>query len=191
MRGRKQEAPVIDAAHRAVVEAVLHHRTLNPRVRERLEMVKARALGEDLPSIAQWCGRTVRTVDHWLRRYLAGGAAALADAPRSGRPADAGPAYRQRLVAAVETPPRALGLGFDVWTSARLASYLAEQTGVALSPGWVRALLTQQEFVSGRPKHTLKHLQDPQEVAACKEQLAAAEKKGGRGARALRAAPPR
>ena len=176
MRGRKQEEPVIDPEQRAVVEALLHQRTLNPRVRERLEMVKARALGQDLPTIARWCGRTVRTVDRWLREYLGGGAAALADARRGGRPPAADAAYRQLLATAVETPPRDLGLGFDVWTSARLAAYLAEQTGVALSPGWVRALLSRQEFVSGRPKHTLKHLQDPDEVAACKEQLAAAEK---------------
>jgi transposase len=186
MRGRKQEAPSIDPEQRAVIDAVLHQRALNPRVRERLEMVKARALGQDLPSIAQWCGRTVRTVDHWLRAYLAGGVAALADAPRRGRPPDADATYRQRLTTAVETPPRDLELGFDVWTSARLATYLAEQTGVALSPGWVRHLLNQQEFVSGRPKHTLKHLQDPEEVAVCQEQLAAAEKKGGRRARPVR-----
>jgi transposase len=189
MRGRKQEAPVVDPAQRAVVEEVLRRRTLNPRVRERLEMVKARALGRDLASIATWCGRTVRTVDHWLRRYLAGGVAALADAPRSGRPPEADAAYRAALARAVETPPRELGLGFDVWTSPRLATYLAEQTGVALSAGWVRGLLNREDFVSGRPKHTLKHLQDPAEVAACKEQLAAAGEKGGRRARALRAAP--
>ena len=180
MRGRKQEAPSIDPAARVEVEAVLRQRELAPRVRERLEMVKARALGQDLPSIARWCGRTVRTVDHWLRAYLAGGVAAVADAPRRGRPPAADAAYRQRLVRAVETPPRELGLGFDVWTSARLAAYLAERTGVAVSAGWLRHLLGQQEFVSGRPKHTLKHLQDPAEVAACQEQLAAAEKKGSR-----------
>jgi hypothetical protein len=132
--------------------------------------------GED----RQWSGRTARTVDRWLRHYLAGGAAAVADA-----------AYRAALVTAVETPPRDLGLGFDVWTSPRLATYLAEQTGVRLSAGWIRALLNGQEFVSGRPKHTLKHLQDPEEVAACQEQLAAAEKKGGRRARAVRTASRR
>jgi transposase len=188
MRGRKQEAPAIEPAERAVVEAVLHQETLTPRVRERLEMVKGRALGQDLGTIARWCGRTARTVDHWLRQDVGGGVAALADAPRSGRPPDADAAYRHLLATAVETPPRDLGLGFDVWTSARLATYRAEQTGVSLSPGWVRSLLSQQEFVSGRPKHPLKHLQDPDEVAACQEQLAVAGKKGSRRARAVRTA---
>jgi transposase len=189
MRGRKQAAPVIDPEQRAAVEILLHQPTLNPRVRERLEMVKARSMGQEVAGIAAWSKRTVRTVGHWLGRYRAGGVAALADAPRSGRPAAADAAYRQALVAAVATSPRALGLGFDVWTSSRLATYVAEQTGVALSAGWVRALLNGQEFVSGRPKHTLKHLQDPAEVAACQELLAAVEKKGGRRTRVLRTAP--
>ena len=114
MRGRKEEAPKIDPDQRAEVEAVLRQRTLSPRVRERLEMVKARALGQEVGSIAQWSGRTARTVDRWLRHYLAGGAAAVADAPRSGRPPEADAAYRAALVRVVATPPRALGMGFDV-----------------------------------------------------------------------------
>jgi transposase len=186
MRGVKQAVPSIPAERRAKVEAILHQRQVQPRMRERLEMVKARMLGQDAVTIATWCGRTTRTVVRWLGRYVAGGEAALADAPHSGRPPEANAAYRQALVTAVETFPRDLGLGFDVWTSARLATYLAEQTGVALSAGWVRTLLNQQEFVSGRPKHTLKHLQDPAEVAACKEQLAAVGKKSSRCPGALR-----
>jgi hypothetical protein len=84
----------------------------------------------------------------------------------------------------VTTPPRELGLGFDVWTAARLNTYMAEQTGVHLASGWLRALLNQRGFVVGRPKHTLKHLQDPGAVAACTAELAAA---GGPGRRRTRA----
>jgi hypothetical protein len=32
-------------------------------------------------------------------------------------------------------------------------------------------------FARGRPKHTLSHLRDPEEAAACEAQLAEAEKK--------------
>jgi transposase len=173
------------AEQRAEVERVLRRRDLPPRVRERLEMVKAAALGQDLAAIAAWSGRTVRTVKRWLRRYGAGGVAAVADAPRAGRPPRVDAAYRQALERAVDTPPRDLGLPFDVWTSARLSAYLAQTTGVRIAPGWLRVLLAQQDFVCGRPKHTLKHLQNPAEVAACKADLAAAEKKGGGAARAL------
>ena len=67
-----------------------------------------------------------------------------------------------------------------MWTSGRLSAYLAEQTGVRLAPGWLRALLARRRFACGRPKHTLDHLQDPDEVAACEAELAAVGGKGGR-----------
>jgi transposase len=76
---------VTDAQWTAV-EAALRQRDLVPRVRERLEMVKAAALGQELRAIARWSGRTPETVRHWLTAYQAGGIAALADAPRQGRP---------------------------------------------------------------------------------------------------------
>jgi transposase len=107
---------------RCAVEALLRQRELPRRQRERLEMVKAVGFGQDLAAIAQWSGRSVRTVRHWLRRFADGGPAAVVDAPRSGRPAEADAAYRQALDAAVTTTPSALGLPFAVWTSARLSA---------------------------------------------------------------------
>ena len=68
------------------MERALRQRDLAPRVRERLDMVKGAALGYDLDALAAWSGRSVRRVQHWLQRVSAGGVAALADAPRSGRP---------------------------------------------------------------------------------------------------------
>ena len=173
---------------RAEWEALLRRRDLAPRVRERLEMVKAAALGQDVAAIAGWVRRSPPTVRLWLRRYRDGGAAALADAPRPGRPARADAAYLQALEAAVETPPRELGLDVDVWTSDRLSAYLAATTGVRIAPGWLRALLARRDFVCGRPKHSLKHLQDPDELAACRAALAAAGGKGGGRAGPVRAA---
>jgi len=170
---------------RSAVEARLRRRDLAPRDRERLEMVKAEALGQDVLLIAAWSGRSIRTVSRWLRRFVAGGLGALADAPRSGRRARADAAYLAALAVAVAAAPSALGLPFDVWTSARLSAYLAEQTGVRLSPGWLRVLLGRLEYACGRPKHTLRHLQDAEAVAACERELAAAEAKSGRRARAV------
>ena len=78
-----------------------------------------------------------------------------------------------------------MDLPFDVWTSARLSAYLAEQTGVRIAPGWVRALLGQQDFVCGRPKHTLDHLQEPADVARFIAEVTAAGEKNGGGAGAV------
>jgi transposase len=181
----------ITAEQRQAVEAALRQRVLAPRVRERLEMVKAVALGQELASIRRWSGRSEPTIRRWLGRFASGGVAALADAPRAGRPAVADAAYRQAAEAALAIGPRALGLPFDVWTAARLAGYLEPQTGDHVSPGWLRALLRQWDYVCGHPKHTLKHLQDPLAVAACKEDLAAAARKSGGGAGPVRIASGR
>jgi transposase len=141
-------------------------------------MVKAADLGRDLDEIAAWSGRTPRTVRRWLGAFAQGGGAeALADAPRSGRPVAANAAYLSALEEAVGTPPRRLGLGFDVWTSERLSVHLERTTGVRIAPGWLRALLGRRRFACGRPRHTLSHLRDPEEVAACEAELAEAEKK--------------
>jgi transposase len=109
----------------------------------------------------------------------------LTDQPRAGRPPRADAAYRQALADTVVTYPPELELPFDVWTSARLSAYLAETTGVRIAPGWVRVLLGQQNFVCGRPKHTLRHLRDAEEVAACERELQAAGENRGPGPGAL------
>jgi len=180
----------IAPAQRAAVAALLAQRELAPRQRERLEMVKGAGLGADVATIAAWSGRTVRTVRRWLAAFREGGVDGIADAPMSGRPVKADAAYLAALEAAVETAPRSLGLPFDVWTSGRLSAWLTAQTGVRIAPGWLRVLLHRQHFACGRPKHTLQHLQDAEEVAACIEALQVAGKKGGGAAGALRAAFP-
>ena len=167
----------------AMVETWLRRRDLPPRLRERLEMVKGLALGQEVATIVHWSGRSERRVRQWLGRFAAGGVAALRDAPRTGRPAKADAAYREALVRAVETPPHDLGLPFDAWTSARLSAYLAEQTQTHIAPGWLRALLAREQFVCGRPKHTLGHLQDADAVAASVAELAAVGDKGRHRAR--------
>ena len=80
---------VITPEQRAEVERQLQRTDLRRRVRERLEMVKAAVLGDEVERIARWSGRSVETVSYWLARFRAGGVAALADAPRAGRPVQA------------------------------------------------------------------------------------------------------
>ena len=179
------------AAERAAVEAQLRRRDLTPRVRERLEMVKAAMLGQDLGQIATWSGRSVPTVRRWLRAWARAGMGAVADAARPGRPPRADAAYLAALETAVETPPPALGLPFDVWTSPRLSAYLAETTGVWIAPGWLRALLARRRFACGRPKHSMRHLRDREEVALCEAELALVGEKSRRRPGSLGAASPR
>lgn len=164
-------------AERDHIEAALRRRDLPPRLRERLELVKGVALGQDLPTIATWSGRSLVRIRYWLGRYAADGIAALSDAPRPGRPPKADAVYVAALEAALARAPREQELLFDAWTSARLSTYLAEQTGVRIAPGWLRALLARRDYACGRPKHTLKHLQDEAAIAAFEHELLAVGEK--------------
>ena len=189
MRFRRGVRIPITAEQAGLVKQALRKRPIAPRLHERLEMVAGAARGQDVAQIARWSGRSERRVQRWLRRFVAGGVAALADAPRRGRHPRADAAYRAALDAAVETAPTALGRPFDVWTSARLSAYLAESTGVRIAPSWLRTLLHRRAWVNGRPKHGMHHLQDAEEVAACAVALAEVEKKGARRTGGARTAP--
>lgn len=190
MNERAPRLLTLSEADRVAIQTMLHQRTVTPRVRERLEMVKAADLGYGLAMIVAWSGRSTTTVRRWLSRFAEDGIAGLADAPRPGRPRQADAAYLATLEQTVETAPRELGLPGDVWTSSRLSAYLDEQTGVRISPGWLRALLARQRFACGRPKHTLNQLQNPDEVAACEAELVQVGEKGGGGPGPLRVTPP-
>src|SRR5579884_968653 len=87
-------------AERSAIAAQLRRRDLPPRLRERLEMVQGVALGQAEATIAAWSGRSVVRIRYWLARYAQYGIAALADAPRTGRPPKANAAYRAALDAA-------------------------------------------------------------------------------------------
>lgn len=175
MRFRRGVSIPITAEQGAAVAPQLRQPKLDRRLRERLELVAGAARRQDVAMIARWSGRSPRQLQVWRRRFVAGGSAALVDASRTGRPPPADAAYHAALERAVTTPPTALGFPFDVWTAARLSAYLAETTGVRLTPGWLRTLLNRQPFVCGRPKHALHHLQDADEVAAGAVELATVE----------------
>lgn len=162
----------------AASEATLHGTDLSSRQRERLELVKGAAHGWTLSQLCAWSGRTSRTVQRWLSAYEHAGIGALPDAARSGRPCRADAAYLAALAQAVTTEPRELNQPFDVWTSSRLSAYLAETTTVRISPGWLRVMLHRHGFAHGRPKHSVAHLQDADEVALCQRQLAEVGEKG-------------
>src|SRR5258708_35505535 len=101
------------------VERQLRRTELTRRMRERLEMVKAAALGDDVARSARWSGRSVARVEHWLGRFATGGGAARAEAPRAGRPVQAGAASVAAPEAAPGVPPSAWGLPFHPWTAGR------------------------------------------------------------------------
>ena len=142
------------SAHQALLD--LYQATKLPRIRTRAQMILLSAeQALKAPQIALIVRESERTVQRWLKRYQAEGISGLQDAPKSGRTSKVSAAYRQQLLSSVRQRPRSLGLEFSLWTLARLADYLAEQTGVRLSEEGVRLQLKGMDIVLSRPQHKI------------------------------------
>ena len=115
---------------------------------------------QDIACLLKISPRTVRGCRHrWRTQGLSG----LRDAPRSGRPKLISSSFVRLLIRTTEEDPRRLGYVFSRWTNPRLATYLAQKTGIQVSPKWIGELLHQHGFVWGRSKLTTQNLADPGE----------------------------
>jgi transposase len=107
----------------------------------------------NVKDIARIVRQSEQTVRNWLQRYQAEGLAGLADEPRSGAPRKVNEAYRQQVVNAVRQRPRSLEQPYSTWTLQRLVDYMAQQTGIRVSPDTVRLILLEADIVLSRPQH--------------------------------------
>ena len=134
----------------------LYRTTRDVRIRTRAQMILLAAEQHlSVAEVAPIVRESDETVRRWIHRYEAEGVNGLYDAPRSGKPAKAGAAYRERLVALVRRRPRALDLPFSMWTAARLADRLAEETGLRMSVASIHRLLRAAGLGFGRPQHSI------------------------------------
>jgi len=143
----------------------LYRDTKDADVRSRCDMVLLSNEGLSPPEIARRVRFSRETVVRFIKRYNQEGIAGLADRPRSGRPPRVTDDYVSQLLAAIEQPPRDLGLPFSNWTAANLAEYLAEQTGIVITARQVENYLKAQGYRLRRPVRTVKHKQDPELVS--------------------------
>ena len=91
---------------------------ISPRMRERLEMVKAHLLGQDLAAIMRWTALGAHGAPGgW--RGLPAGVWRIWPMPAGGRPAPGGCGYLEALDRRGHAA-LSLGLPFDVWTSGLL-----------------------------------------------------------------------
>lgn len=143
---------------------------LAPSTRDRLEMVRLSDAGWSVPRIARHLGLHEQTVRAWVKAFLAGGFAALPSKPRGGK--------TSALTAPMLEGVRAeLAKGARTWTAAQLAEWVAAAHGVRLSADRLRRHLRRARISWQRTSRTLRHKQDPLEVAEREAVLAAAAKK--------------
>jgi putative transposase len=143
---------------------------ITPSTRDRLEMVRLSDAGWSVPRIARHLGQHEQTVRAWIKTFLAGGFDALPNKPRGGK--------QSALSAAMLDSVRAeVAQGTRTWTAAQLADWVAAQHGVRLSTDRLRVHLRRAKISWQRTSRTLRHKQDPTEVAERQAVLDDLEKK--------------
>ncbi len=158
-------------AQRDELEQRAHDPRTKPRTRDRLEMVRLAAIGWSVPQIARHFRCHEETVRPWLKAFLARGFDALADQPHPGQPSKFTPAMEETLRAELRRDAR-------TWTAAQLAAWVAEQFGVRLSAAELGRRLKRAGIIYKRASRSLKHKQNPEDVAAAQQEIAAQEKRG-------------
>ncbi len=133
-----------------------YDKTKDVRLRTRTQMILL-AVEQNMtaPQIGQIVRKNEQTVRRWIKRFNAEGLNGLSDAPRPGSPAIITSGYRQRLLSIVRQRPQTLGQPYSLWTLARLADFMAEETGLRVSTETVRRVLKDGGIVLSRPQHTI------------------------------------
>lgn len=147
-----------------------HDPGLKANTRDRLEMVRLSAAGWSIPQIARHFDQHDQTVRFWIKAFLAGGFDALVDQPRGGKVSALTPAMLDALRTDVATSQR-------TWTAQQLADWLADHYGLRLSTSRLRVHLKRAKLSYHRTSRSLKHKQQPDEVAQGAAQLDRLEKK--------------
>jgi putative transposase len=158
-------------AQRDELERRAHDPQTKPRTRDRLEMLRLSDAGWSVPRIAVHFRCHEQTVRRWVQGFLVGGFDALPDQPHPGQ--------QSALTAAMEEAIRAeLRRDAQTWDAPHLAAWVAQQFGVSLSPAQLGRRLKRAGIVYKRTSRSLKHKQDPEQVAAQQEEMTAQEKRG-------------
>lgn len=144
---------------------------LAPSTRDRLEMVRLSDAGWSVPRIARHLGQHEQTVRAWIKAFLAGGFDALPNKPRGGKQSALTAPLLERVRVEVAT-------GRRTWTAAQLADWVAAHHGVRLSADRLRIHLRRAGISWQRTSRTLRHKQDPTEVAEREAVLTDPAKKG-------------
>jgi transposase len=134
-------------------------------------MVRLSDVGWSVPTIARHLGQHEQTVRAWIKAFLDGGFDALPNKPRGGK--------QSALTVSILDAVRAeLAKGGRTWTASQLADWVAEHHGVRLSTDRLRVHVRRAQISWQRTSRTLKHKQDPVEVAERQAALAELAKKG-------------
>ncbi len=143
-----------------------------PHVRERVLILLLQNEGRTQREIAQFLGCSPRTVAHWSMHGNPDQLESLQNKREQEHYRKATPEYIQLLLLTINEHPERLGYDFGRWTAERLATYLAEKTGIVLSGSQVRRILKRKKYSYVWAKYSLEDKQNPEKRAEFQEKLA-------------------
>lgn len=151
-------------------------RDKRPEVVRRATAVHLLHQGHRVADVARTLSASKPIIYAWHQRFLAEGVEGLADKPKPRSRRKVTDEYIQALEETLEHNPTDYGYEFAIWTRERLRDHLDQMTGIHISVNWMGELLKAQDYVLRRPKHDLKHRQDPVAKSEAQESLEALKK---------------
>jgi transposase len=128
--------------------------TTEVRLFQRVQAVLWVAQGDTISEVAELLGVSVQSVYNWLQRYLAvHQVAALADAPRSGRPVTAPQITAADILQHLQGNPLQLGYRTTVWSVKLLAAHLSRQYHCPINPHTLRRRMKAMGLRCKRPRY--------------------------------------
>jgi transposase len=123
----------------------------NWREYRRLRVWDMHRQGYKQQEIADALGLTQPAVSYIIKRAKAGGVAALRHHQSPGAPARLSPEQKQQLLAELAQGAEAHGFRGDVWTTKRIAHFIAQRFGVQYHHDYIGPLLRQLGWSPQRP----------------------------------------
>jgi len=144
----------------------------HPDIRQRALIFLLLNNGSTQAQTAELIGCSLRKVAYWSVHGDPENLDSFKDNRMKGNYRKATEKYINLLLETVEVDPEKYGYEFGRWTTARLAIYLGEQTGIELSSTQVRRILKSKKYVYLWAKYSLKDKQEAVERGLFKDKLA-------------------
>jgi transposase len=146
-----------------------HDRATKPRTRDRLEMLRLAHAGWSIPKIAQHFSLTESRVRHWVKVFLAEGFDALDSAWGGGPP-------RKLSAPILDHLKQVVGQDGRTWTAPQVLEWLQENYALTVNRTWLCEVMNQNGLSYKRTSRTLRHKQNPEQVADRAADLATLKK---------------
>lgn len=143
----------------------------NPYVREKILILLLMNDGKTYQEISEFLNIAYATVAYWAVHGDPDDLDSFIDGRREGNFRKATKEYEDLLLKIVDKEPADYGYEFGRWTSARLATYLEQVTGIKLSGSQVRRILERKKYVYLWAKYSLEDKQNPEKRKVFKEKL--------------------